>query len=66
MTEHLEWKELCFGWTTSKSIAHGLGEKRQIHRGNTVVDVCYMPPEPEKVDEAFYRQLEGPGSGGNL
>lgn len=38
-------------WVDSKQLKSSwVRKKRQIHRGNTVVGVCYMPPEPEKVD----------------
>lgn len=46
----------AFGWTTSKSRAHGL--EGQTNKGNTVIGVCYTPTEQEKVDEGFHRQLE--------
>ena len=31
---------------------------RQTNVDNTVVGVCYRPPDQEEVDEAFFRQLE--------
>ncbi|GAB0209126.1 hypothetical protein GRJ2_003378300 [Grus japonensis] len=57
--EQLECIELCLGMDEERVESLWVRMKGQANMGDTVVGVCYRPPDQEEeVNEAFYRQVE--------
>lgn len=54
----MEYIKLCL-WVDNKQVKSSwVRIKGQMNKGDTVLGVFSRPPEQEKVDEAFYRELE--------
>lgn len=59
MTEHQECMQLFLGEDEVQVKAMWARIKGQTNRGDIVVGVYYrLPDQEEKVDEAFYRQMQ--------
>lgn len=57
--QHLKCIEICLGVDDEQAESLRIRIKHQTSKGEIAVGVCYRPPEQEdKVDKAFYRQLE--------